>query len=54
LGKYYSAAANSNAVTDANSVAIAKLDIDIVAFWFAGRITLGDVRVSDLEPDASR
>jgi len=35
-----------------NSFAIANRNIDIVAFafWFAGSIALGDVRVSEREP----
>ena len=54
MGKHYSAAADSNAVAHANSSALANLGIDIVAFafWFAGSITLGDVRVSDRKPES--
>jgi hypothetical protein len=50
LGKYYSTAANSNALADSNGFALA--NIDIFAFRFAGGIAFSDVCVSDLEPDA--
>ena len=51
LGKYYS---NANSVTfaDSDSFAVAKHNIDIVAFRFACGIAFGDVRISDFEPDA--
>ena len=54
MGKYYSAAADSHAVTDANSFALANLDIIAFARWFAGSIAFGDIRVSDLKRDAGQ
>ena len=54
MGKYYSAAANTNAVTDSNSFAIANIDIIGFAFWFSGCVTISDVRISDREPDAGQ
>ena len=52
MGKYYSAAADSNAVADANSFALANLDIFSRAEQSAGGTPFSNVRVSDLEPDA--
>jgi len=59
LGKYYSTTTDSNAFADRNCFAIANSDsrrersIDIFARagQSAGRVTLIDVRISDLEPD---
>ena len=51
MGKYYSTAANPDALADTNSFALTDIDIVDFAFWFAGSITFSDVRVSDLELD---
>ena len=50
MGKYNSAAANSDTFAESNHFAFA--NIDIFAFWFAAGIAFSDVCVSDLEPDA--
>ena len=50
MGKYYSTAANADALADSNGFALA--NIDIFAFWFAAGIAFSDVCVSNLEPDA--
>ena len=54
MGKHYSAAADSNAVADANSFALANLDIFSRAEQSAGGTPFSNVRVSDLEPDPAQ
>jgi hypothetical protein len=57
LGKYYSTAANSNALADSNYFALANSDsrrersIDIFTSWFSAGVTLGNIRVSDRQPE---
>ena len=58
MGKYYSTAANSNALADSNYFPLANSDsrrersIDVFAFRFSTGVTLGDIRVSDREPES--
>ena len=54
MGKYYSAAADSNAVTDANGVAFANRDLFSRAEQSAGGITFSNVRISDFESDTAQ
>ena len=54
MGKYYSAAANADALADSNGFALANVDSFAIACWFAGGIAFSDVCVSDLEPDAGQ
>ena len=52
MGKYYSTAANSDAIANSDSRRERSIDIFARAGQSAGRVTLIDVRVSDLERDA--
>ena len=52
LGKYYSTAANADALADSNGFAIA--NFDIFAFWFVGGIAFSDVRISNREHAAGQ
>lgn len=54
MGKHYSAAADSNAVTHANRFAIADRDNFSGAEHERDGFTFGDVRISDLEPDPAQ
>ena len=54
MGKYYSAASNSDAFADSSGFGLANIDSIGFAFWFAGGITCSDIRFPDLKPDARR
>ena len=54
MGKYYSTAADSNAIADANSFALANRDLFSRAERQRDGLAFSDVRISDFESDPAQ